>query len=59
MSSIIIRNVVGQNAFGIPSTESEADAATDALRTLLGTIQWLYFDDARVLIVYPDGDTTG
>lgn len=51
MSSITIRNVVGQNSFAIPTTEAEANAATTALTSLLNNILWLDFDDARVLVV--------
>lgn len=58
MSAIVIRNVVGQGPFAPPSSESEADAATSALRSLLDTIQWLYYNDARVLMVHPNQDPT-
>jgi hypothetical protein len=58
MSSIIIRQVTGQGDFAMPTSQSEAEAASDALETLLSTITWLYFDDARVLILNPDGGAT-
>jgi len=58
MSSIIIRQVVGQGAFAMPTSESEAEAASAALEALLSTISWLYFDDAKVLIFNPNNDVT-
>jgi hypothetical protein len=58
MSSIIIRNVVGQGAFAIPTSEAAADAATNALQTLLDTITWLYYDDAKIMLVHPQNDPT-
>jgi hypothetical protein len=58
MSSITIRNVVGQNEFSIPTTETEAEAATAALTALLDNILWLEFDDARVLVVDVQNSTT-
>jgi hypothetical protein len=58
MSSIIVRNVIGQNDFAIPATESEADAATSAFRTMLDGIAWLHYDDARVLLISNEGDPT-
>lgn len=58
MSSIIIRNVVGQGSLAIPSSESEAEAATTSLQNLLDTISWLYYDEAKIMLVYPESDPT-
>ena len=58
MSSIIIRQVVGQGDFAMPSSQSAAEAASVSLTSLLSTIPWLYFDDARILILNPNNDVT-
>lgn len=54
MSSITIRNVVGHGVFELPTTESAANAATQALNTILEGIPWFKYDDARILIGAPN-----
>lgn len=42
----------------MPTTEAEAEAANTALRTLLATIPWFYYDDSRILIINQANDPT-
>lgn len=53
MSSITVRNVVGTGVFAMPTSESAANAATAALKSILNGITWLYYEDARVLVGAP------